>query len=144
MPSSNSRPLSNISHAQRERLAFIDFCLQYFGQVSRADLINHFMTGLASGTRDFTLYKTLAAENLVLVHQTKQYFRTSDFKPLFSHNPETILTSLCRGFGDGITSDIKPSEQCFDAVRPVHPSSETIAALMRAIRHHQPVCCRYV
>ncbi|MFT5807163.1 MAG: hypothetical protein ACI9LG_001454 [Moritella dasanensis] len=144
MPSSIREQLNKISHAQRERLAFIDFSLQYFGQISRTDLINHFMTGLASGTRDFTLYKALAAENLLLVHQTKQYFRTSDFNPLFSHNPETILTSLCRGFGDGITCDIKPSEQCFDAVRLVHPNSETIAALMRAIRHHQPVHCHYV
>lgn len=144
MPLSISEPLSDIPHAQRERLAFIDFCLQYFGQVSRADLIQHFMTGLASGTRDFALYKALAADNLVLVHQTKQYFRTKDFKPLFTHDPETILTNLCRGFGDSIARDIKPSERCFDAVRLVHPSSDTIAALTRAIQHNQAVTCRYV
>ena len=28
---------SSFSHAQQQRLAFIDFCLQYFGQMARFD-----------------------------------------------------------------------------------------------------------
>ena len=34
--------LSRYPHAQRERLAFIDFCLYYFGEVSKADLLRQF------------------------------------------------------------------------------------------------------
>ncbi len=135
---------SSFSHAQQQRLAFIDFCLQYFGQMARADLVQHFNTGLASGTRDFTLYKELAPNNLILKHQTKLYYRSDKFIPLFEHDPQTILTSLCRGFGDGFTAKIKASETCFDAIRLIHPNSDTIATLMRAIQHQQVINCQYV
>jgi hypothetical protein len=46
-----------LSHAQQDRLAFIDFSLQYFGHVARTDLIQRFQTGLAASTRDFSTYK---------------------------------------------------------------------------------------
>lgn len=136
--------LSNYTHAQRERLAFIDFSLQYFGHISRNDLIQRFKTGLAASTRDFTAYKELAPNNLQLVHQTKYYYRTESFSPVFNHDPEVILTSLSRGFGNGISNGIQPSEQCFDAVALIHPNAEIIAALMRAIHNKQPVECMYV
>jgi len=135
---------SSFSHAQRQRLAFIDFCLQYFGQMARADIVQHFNTGLASGTRDFTLYKELAPDNLILKHQTKLYYRSDNFVPIFEHDPQTILTSLCRGFGDGFTAKIKASDICFDAIRLIHPNSDTIATLMRAIQHQQVISCEYV
>lgn len=136
--------LDTFTHAQRERLAFIDFSLQYFGHVSRNDLIQRFKTGLAASTRDFSAYKELATGNMHLVHQTKQYHRSAEFKPVFKHDPEVILTSLSRGFGNGISSGVQPSEQCFDAVRLIHPDADIIAALMRAIHNRQPVKCSYV
>ncbi|WP_460312553.1 WYL domain-containing protein [Aliiglaciecola aliphaticivorans] len=136
--------LDTMNHGQKERLAFIDFSLQYFGHVARTDLIQRFKTGLAASTRDFSAYKALAPKNLILVHQTKNYHRTNDFKPVFKHDPEVILTSLSRGFGNGISNGIQPSEQCFDAVRLIHPDQNIIAALMRAIHMKQPIECGYV
>lgn len=139
-----STRLSEYTHGQRERLAFIDFSLQYFGHVARADLISRFKTGLAASTRDFSTYKEMAPNNLILKHQTKQYHRTSDFLPLFKHDPQVILTSLSRGFGNGMSFSIQPSEQCFDAVRLIHPQASIIAAMMRAIHNQQAVKCTYV
>lgn len=136
--------MDSLTHAQKERLAFIDFSLQYFGQVSRADLIQRFKTGLAACTRDLTAYRELAPQNLKLFHRTKNYHRTEEFKPLFEHNPEAILTALCRGFGDGLSNGIQPSEYCIDATRLVDPQSDVIAALMRAIKHNKAVECSYV
>mgnify|MGYP000209266898 CR=1 FL=1 len=136
--------LDSLTHAQKERLAFIDFSLQYFGQVARADLIQRFKTGLAACTRDLTAYRELAPKNLKLFHQTKNYHRTDNFQPIFEHNPEVILTGLCRGFGDGLSNDIQASEHCIDATRLVHPKSEVIATLMRAINSQQAVACEYV
>jgi hypothetical protein len=89
--------LTNINYAQGERLAFIDFCLQFFRQISPADLVNRFKTGLASCSRDLTLYRELASDNLTLKHETKQYYRTAQFSPVFEHNPETTLNSLLQG-----------------------------------------------
>jgi len=135
--------LESLTHAQKERLAFIDFSLQYFGQVARADLIQRFKTGLAACTRDLTAYRELAPQNLQLLHQTKNYHRTEEFKPLFEHSPEAILTGLCRGFGDGVSNGIQPSENCVEAIRLVHPGTEVIAALMRAINGEYAISCQY-
>ncbi|WP_100643948.1 WYL domain-containing protein [Alteromonas facilis] len=136
--------LDTIPHAQRERLAFIDFSLQYFGQVARTDLIQRFQTGLAASTRDFSLYKSLAPDNLRLVHQDKHYHRCAGFVPVFNHDPEIVLQNLSRGFGDGMSSPVQPSAQCFDAVRLVHPNASIIAALMRAIHQQKAISCDYV
>ncbi len=136
--------LHDLSHAQRERLAFIDFSLQYFGQVTRQDLITRFATGLAASTRDFTLYKQFVPGNLQLDQTTKQYRRKAGFKPLFNHNPETILHSLSRGFGDGLSGQITPSEHCFNAVGLIHPDADIIASIMRAIHNGQVIDADYV
>ncbi|WP_372881276.1 WYL domain-containing protein [Psychromonas sp.] len=144
MPSRICEQLNNLSHAQRERLAFIDFCLQYFGQVARADLIRHFNTGLASGTRDFNLYKKLACNNLILKHETKQYYRTADFKAIFQYDAETVLAHLSQGFGNGLAAEISSNSHCFDAIRLVPPKNEIIASLMRAIQQRQAIDCCYV
>jgi hypothetical protein len=144
-PLNNSHgALSALAHGQKERLAFIDFNLQYFGHVTRSDLIQRFATGLAASTRDFSTYKTLAPNNLILLHQTKNYHRTEAFQPLFEHDPEVILASLSRGFGNGISTGVQPSEQCFDAVRLIHPTSSVISGLMRAIHNKQAIKCGYV
>ena len=131
--------INDMPHAQRERLAFIDFCLQFLGHITRNDLVTRFETGLAACTRDFAAYRELASTNLVLDHSTKQYFRTAEFVPLFKYQPDVILQSLSRGFGNGVSHATQPSEQCFDAVQLIHPDSSIIAALMRGI-HKQVVC----
>jgi len=130
--------------AQRERLAFIDFNLQFFARLSRSDLINRFKTGLAASTRDFAAYKDIAPNNLHLDHSTKQYWRTNSFEPLFQFSPDAILQSVSKGFSDGITAPTQPSQHCFDAVQLIHPNVHIIAALMRGI-HNQLACkVRYV
>lgn len=136
--------LANVSLSQRERLAFIDFNLQFFGKISRSDLIARFSTGLAASTRDFAAYKELAQENLSLDHSTKQYYRTAQFKPLFRFSVDTILQSVSKGFSDGIISDSKPSMHCFEAVQLIHPDVEIIATLMRAIHNQQACIVKYV
>ena len=139
-----NKQLAELTHAQKDRLAFIDFSLQFFGHVARTDLIQRFKTGLAASTRDFSTYKELAPQNLILRHQTKSYHRTDDFQSIFKHDPEVILTSLSRGFGNGISTGIQPSEQCFDAVRLIHPNVAIIASIMRAIHNKKAIKCGYV
>ncbi len=139
-----SEKVNDLSHSQRERLAYIDFCLQYFGAISRQDLINQFATGLAACTRDFTLYKELAPKNLILDHHSKRYLRCETFNPLFPHDPDVILTSLSRGFGDGLSSQFKASEQCVYTTQLIHPDSIVIGQLMRSIINRYPIEVNYV
>lgn len=136
--------LSKVSLSQRERLAFIDFNLQFFGKISRGDLISRFKTGLAASTRDFAAYRDIAENNLALDHSTKHYYRTSTFKPLFAFSADTILQSVSKGFSDGIISDTQPSTHCFEAVQLIHPDIDIIATLMRAIHNEQACIVKYV
>ncbi|MEM0909508.1 MAG: WYL domain-containing protein [Pseudomonadota bacterium] len=136
--------LANISSSQRERLAFIDFNLQFFGRVSRLMLVERFETGLAASTRDFASYKDIAPDSLFLDHSTKHYLRTSHFSPIFSFSVDAILQSISRGFSDGITAPTKPSQSCFEAVQLIQPKTEIIAALMRTINNAQACTVKYV
>ncbi len=136
--------LATVSSTQRERLAFIDFNLQFFGKVSRVMLVERFETGLAASTRDFASYKEIAPDNLLLDHSTKHYLRTPRFSPVFKFSADAILQSVSRGFVDGITSPSKPSTRCFEAVQLIHPNTDIIAALMRAISNGHACTINYV
>ncbi|WP_323125313.1 WYL domain-containing protein [Pseudidiomarina terrestris] len=144
MPGNASLKLDNHSHAQRERLAFIDFCLQYHGSVGRSELMSHFGTAVASSTRDFALYRELAQENLVLRHENKRYYRTCSYQPLFSHNPQTALKTLACGFGDGLSVAPGQHSFCEDAPDLIAPSQDVLATLSRAISQALPVRLTYL
>lgn len=63
--------LNTIGSAQRERLAFIDFALYFFGELTRKDLIDRFAVGHAATTRDLALYKEMLPDNLKLDMRSK-------------------------------------------------------------------------
>ena len=133
--------LQGYSHAQQQRLAYIDFCLQYFGQVSRAGLLAQFGIGMASGTRDFSLYRELAPDNLVLKHETKLYYRTPHFTALCDIKPAQALAGLVNDYH--YEADPKRN-WCVDATRLLYPDSKILAALMRAIFQQKAIACHYV
>ena len=64
-----------LPHAQKERLAFIDFSLQYFGHISRTELIARFRTGLALPLDDFAHF---------CLYQLCAYYWLSDSPHAFS------------------------------------------------------------
>ncbi|EPT9252286.1 WYL domain-containing protein [Vibrio alginolyticus] len=138
------KKLEQLPHAQRERLAFIDFSLSYFGEIARADLIAKFQTGLAAATRDFATYKEFAPHNLELIHQSKSYHRTEQFVPLFEHDPDAVLVSLTRGFGDGLASQLEYSQVCVQAQQLNKPSTDILSAVMRAINKKSALKIKYV
>lgn len=57
MISSPSKRVEDLSLAQRERLAYIDFQLYFFGDIGRPDLIERFGVAPAGATRDLALYR---------------------------------------------------------------------------------------
>ncbi len=135
--------LDSISFAQRQRLAYIDFCLLFKGAIYRQDLINRFEVGLSAGSRDFNLYKDLAPENLSYDSSGKRYYQTAQFKPLFEHDAQRTLTKLANNISDG-----------FDAIGDMHfpveaPSSLNIpdifivARLVQAMLNNKAVSIIY-
>ena len=110
--------LETISFSQRQRLAYIDFCLLFKGAIHRQDLINRFEVGLSAGSRDFTLYKELAPENLIYDPREKRYFQTENFVPVFEHDAKRTLIKLANDISDG-----------FDAIGDVHFPVESASSL---------------
>lgn len=96
--------LDTISFSQKQRLAYIDFCLLFKGSIYRQDLIKRFQVGLSAGTRDFNLYKELSPNNLEYDSCEKRYFQTSSFKPLFEHDAQKTLVKLANNISDGFDS----------------------------------------
>jgi len=110
--------LDTISYAQKQRLAYIDFCLLFRGSIYRNDLVNRFEVGLSAGSRDFNLYKELAPNNLRYDQQQKRYFQTESFQPIFTHDPQRTLVKLAHDISDG-----------FDAIGDIHFPVESSSRL---------------
>lgn len=132
--------LNELSHGQRERLTYIDFCLQFFGSIARNDLIQRFQMGLASCSRDFATYKELAPDNLVLKHETKRYYRTEVFQPLFEHDGERALSYFSKHAALELPLG---RSSVVAAVDLINAAPDIIAALTRAITASQAVAIEY-
>lgn len=135
--------LENISFAQKQRLAYIDFCLLFKGSIYRQDIINRFQIGLSASSRDFSVYKELAPQNLAYDTADKRYYQTPLFKPVFEHDARRTLTKLANDISDG-----------FDAIGDIHfpvesPSSLNVpdifivARLVQAILNNKAVSVIY-
>src|ERR1035437_8758635 len=135
--------LNDLSQAQRERLAHIEFRVWFLGQVSRIDLIKTFDIAPAVGTRDFAAYKKIAEGNLAFDDSRKVYVPSSGFSPVFSHEPERVLSALSKGFGDGVARNLTGYVPSATLQRLGEPSLPVLAALTQAIYQRKVVRLTY-
>ena len=133
--------LELLSPAQRERLAYIEFRIWFFGRVTRKDVLTRFGLASAAGTRDLALYQKLAPANLA--YTGKAYHYLPGFAPLFQHASERVLSALTSGFGDGDRRDTSASLSCEVPQRLNQPRPEIIATITRAITGQYAVRLRY-
>ena len=122
-----------IKKAQQQRLAYIDCCLEYFGEVNRQDVAEYFGIGVTSCTRDFMRYRELAPKNLSLRHTDKHYVRTNVFAPLFKHTLQTTLVDVSEGFESIIPSVTFPEKISTELITLRPHQHSTFAGLTRAI-----------
>ena len=123
--------LNDLSAAQRQRLAYIEFRVWFYGAVARKDVLERFELATAAGTRDLALYKELAPNNVA--YERKNYLYQAGFAPLFSHDVNHVLAALTGGFG--VDESVSAGEQLSHAVpaRLNQPRLETLATVTRAI-----------
>ena len=133
--------LSTLSAAQRQRLAFIEFRVWFFGEVARKQVLERFEVATAAGTRDMALYKELAPKNVQ--YEQKMYRYLPSFKPLFHHDVSRTLAALTSGFGAG--EPVATGELISHAMpeRLNQPSLDTIATITRAIHNQQALSLVY-
>lgn len=66
-----------------KRLRFIEFILVFYGSISRAELMAYYGIGGAQATRDFSDYKKIAPNNLILNQSSKRWLKTDNFKAVY-------------------------------------------------------------
>ncbi|MDX3907699.1 MAG: WYL domain-containing protein [Pigmentiphaga sp.] len=135
--------LRDLSHPQRDRLAYIEQKLWFVGDMRRQDLVDRFGIQTAAATRDFSLYRELAPGNMAYDSRTKIYLLGPDFKPLFTYSPERILTWLSEGFGDGEPISSRTGIICDIPSRLAQPDLATLAIVTRAIKQQQVLRIKY-
>ena len=141
-----SQRIERLSHAQRERLAYIDFRLYFFGEIGRPDLMERFGVAPAGATRDLALYREIAPQNITFDGSNKIYRIGQAFSALFGHAPQRVLSALALGFGDGAggpDQSLQPLLPCESPAALSSPKMEVLAPVCRAIHARRPVAIRY-
>lgn len=139
----SSERLQALSHAQRDRLAYIEQKLWFVGDMRRQDLVDRFGVQTAAATRDLSLYRELAPRNLEYDSRGKLYVMGSEFEPMFDFLPERILTWLSEGFGDGEPLNSRAGIVCEIPARLGQPALAILATITRAMKQRQVLRIKY-
>ncbi|HID9872055.1 helix-turn-helix transcriptional regulator [Serratia sp. IR-2025] len=129
--------------AQRERLAYIDFRLYFFGEIGRPDLIERFGVAPAGATRDLALYREITPHNTTFDGSNKIYRIGQAFSPLFEHASLRVLSALALGFGDGVSGPMQALLLCESPATLSIPKMDVLATICRAIHAKRPIVIRY-
>ena len=135
--------VESLSHAQRERLAYVEFRLYFMGEIGRPDLAGRYGVAPAGATRDLALYREIAPHNIEFDGSSKVYRIGKAFSPIFEHAPQRVLSALSLGFGDGVNGETKPLLPCESPAALSSPQMEVLAPICRAIRAKRPVAIHY-
>jgi len=135
--------IESLSNTQRERLAYVDFRLYFFGEVGRPDLASRFGVAPAGATRDLALYREIAPQNIEFDGSNKIYRIGQAFAPLFDHASQRVLSALALGFGDGVNGATQPLLPCESPSALSNPRMDVLAPICRAIHANRPVAIRY-
>lgn len=135
--------VESLSHAQRERLAYIDFRLYFVGEVGRPDLAARFGVAPAGATRDLALYREMAPQNIEFDGSNKVYRIGKNFSPMFEHAPQRVLSMLSLGFGDGTNVVSQPLLPCESPTALSIPRIDVLAPVCRAIHAKRAIAIHY-
>ena len=133
--------LSKLSAAQRQRLAYIEFKAWFYGEVSRKQVQERFGVASAAGTRDLTLYKELAPNNVV--YERKAYRYRPSFQAIFQHEVSSVLAALTTGYGTGDQPALVDLLSHAVPARLNLPLLDTLATVTRAIGANQVLTLHY-
>ncbi len=135
--------VESLSHAQRERLAYVEFRLYFMGEIGRPDLAGRFGVAPAGATRDLALYREIAPHNIEFDGSSKVYRIGKAFSPIFEHAPQRVLSALSLGFGDGVHGETKSLLPCESPAALSNPQMDVLAPICRAIHAKRPVAIHY-
>ena len=139
-----SDKLKHLTHAQRERLAHIEFTLMFKGEAGRNYLIERFKVAPSVVTQDFARYRELAPQNVLYDEKKRLHLKTAEFSPLFQYDVIRTLATLSQGFGDGFLGKNNPPTACEAPYHLNKPSLSIISTVSEAIHKGSALNIEYV
>ena len=136
--------LEQLTQAQRERLAHIEFTLMFKGEAGRQYLTDRFNVAPSVVTQDFARYRDLAPNNATYDEKKRLHLKTRQFKPLFQYDVVRTLATLSQGFGDGFLGKTKLPTTCEAPFHLNKPDLVTVAALSEAIHKQRALTIEYI
>lgn len=137
-------PFDELSQAQRERLAYLELWVFFMGELRRADIELRFGVKPAAASRDISVYRDLAPQNLAYDLTLRCYVPATNFAPVFDISPGRVLTWLAQGFGDGLDLGL-PAQTPFEGPQNFFaPDLKILARLTRAICAKKAVAIDYL
>ncbi|PXA70429.1 WYL domain-containing protein [Vibrio sp. 11986-1-5] len=136
--------LEKLPQASRDRIAHIDFTLLFKGEAVRADLVERFGIAPTQATKDFTLYRELAPDNIEYDQKLKLHKRGEAFEPLFDYDVVRTLATISQGYGDGFTGKVTPPLACEAPYHLNKPSLSIVAKVTEAIHKGKALSITYV
>jgi hypothetical protein len=137
-----------VKWSQERRLQFIDFRLQWGGQINRRDLTEFFKISVPQASADIARYAELVPGNIEYDTSSRIYVATSAFAPRYeSSGARQYLSQLL-----ALERQILTSDQVFLAFRPPMASvplpnrtvePKTLALLLQAIAKRAKLRIRY-
>jgi hypothetical protein len=97
-----NQELLKVPRSQVERLSYIEARLYFLGELQRQDVSQRFAVASVQASRDLSLYKRLAPENLDYDYRARTYLPSASFNRIFELSTEGILWWLRSGLGDGV------------------------------------------
>ena len=137
--------LQDLVGTNAERMAFIDFKLQFTGIINRSDLNYGFGIAEAAASRMLTQYSQLRPANMIYDRTLKaNAIQIEHFNPLLFLEAETALGMLANGFNKNkfTNKPILPYARIGKVHNSLEPSS--ISKITRAIFGGYSINCCYI
>lgn len=69
-----------MKYAIEQRLRFLDFLFEHYGEVNRIALVDYFGISIPQATKDFKQYRNIAPDNIRYSTSDKVYRKNPEFK----------------------------------------------------------------
>lgn len=135
--------LAHIPLPQRGRLKHIELRLRFLGEVRRPDLMQRFGIQSAAASRDLSLYKEVAPDNIDYESRGKRYLLGAKFAPLFHVPSSQVLSWLAEQIGDSTSPISDALLPCLVPTQLSTPPLDVLACITRAIHMGQVLNVRY-
>lgn len=134
----------DVSQTQRERLAFLELRAFFTGELRRGDIEARFGIKPAAASRDLSLYREVAPDNLDYDQTSRCYRPSADFKPVNDFHHERVLAWLLQGFGDGLDLGLKQAVPCEGPGQLVRPDMAVLGSITRSMCAKKAVRVSYL